>query len=188
MIMDSMKKFDAAFDYVMINEGGLEENEADPGGITKYGISLRFLRSLGKEKLKEYNIYIGDIVTPEDINDLTFEQSKAVYFGEFWQKAPFEKLNWQEVVNYIFDMAVNMGISPAIKCAQRAVWAVCKNKNVLQEDGILNDTTVGMINHCEFFIIASMRSERAGVYRLIVEKNPKEKIFLSDWLKRSYNK
>lgn len=186
--MSMESKFENAFKYVMINEGGLEENDLDPGGITKYGISLRFLRSLGKDKLKEYDVYISDVVTSDDIKDLTIEQAKAIYFGEFWKKSPFDKIDRQEVINYIFDMAVNMGISPAVKCAQRSVWSVMKDKEILPEDGILNDVTINMINHCEFFIITAMRSERAGTYRLIAERNPKEREFLPDWLKRSYNR
>lgn len=180
-------KFENAFNYVIVHEGGLEENSADPGGITKYGISLRFLRSISSDKLKDYEIYVGDLIDADDITHLTLDQAKAIYFGEFWCKAPFDRINRQEVVSYIFDMAVNMGISPAIKCAQRAGWAVIKNKEGILEDGILNAGTIEMINSCEFFIVPAMRSERASTYKLIAERNPKEREFLPNWLKRSYN-
>ncbi len=40
-----MSIFSTAHDYMMKNEGGLSENPADPGGVTNYGISLRFAKS-----------------------------------------------------------------------------------------------------------------------------------------------
>ncbi len=187
MEMCQSKKFDNAVSYVLMREGGLVENPNDPGGITNHGISLRFLRSIPVDTLKQYGVYVGTIAESDDILQLTEDQAKEIYRGEFWNKASFLSLNRQEVINYIFIMAVTMGISPAVKCAQRAVWAVLKNKKCLSEDGVLNELTIDLINHCEYFMLPAMRSERASTYKIIVERNPKEKDFLDGWLSRAYD-
>ncbi len=180
-------KFDSAVEYVLNNEGGLVNNPHDPGGITNFGISLRFLKSISVEKLKTYGIFSEE---SEDIVSLTKEQAKAIYRGEFWEHCKFDNINDQDCCNYIFDMAVNMGISPAIKCTQRACWAVMGKKDAIVDDGILGEKTLTLINYllrhnCGLELLYSMRSERAGYYRLIsLDGNNKE--FLNGWLRRAY--
>lgn len=178
-----MIDFDIAVNYVIKNEGGLEESQNDPGGITKYGISLRFLKSLPDPR--KYG-FTAETINSDTIKALTIEKAKELYKGEFWDHAPFERINDQNNVNYIFDAAVNLGIAPAIKCAQRACWAVLKKRNIIVDDGMLGEETISTINLCALYFPAAMRSERAGEYRVIAEKNPNEKEYLSDWLDRSY--
>lgn len=180
----NMVNYDVAFQVVLKNEGELEENPKDPGGITKYGISLRFLRNIPQEKLKTYGIF--DSPNENTIKDLTIDQVRRIYLEEFWKVAPFEKINNQQVVNYIFDMAIDMGISPAIKCAQRACWAIMKKKDNPIDDGVLGNATLDVINKCGIWIISAMRSERAGYYRLTAEHNTEDKEFLNGWLGRAY--
>lgn len=182
-----MSDFYLAVTYVIGNEGGLSVNPHDVGGITKYGISLRLLQNLHPETLKYYGIF--DTPTEQTIRDLTIEQAQKIYYGEFWIHAPFEKITAQIVCNYIFDMAVNMGIAPAIKCAQRAIWSYNSNRQILTEDGILGDETLRLINIANpFAYIASMRSERAGDYRVITALKPQEESNLQGWLNRAYTK
>ena len=180
-----MSQFDLAVAYILKNEGGLEENERDPAGITNHGISLRFLKALTPEKRKTYRLN-NDEPQSDDIRNLTESQATAIYFGEFWTHAPFDKINNQNACNYLFDAAANMGIAPAIKCAQRACWSVMKEKDKPIEDGILGLETIAAINQCAVYFMPAVRSERAGEYRLIAEKNPTEKEFLDGWLSRSY--
>lgn len=181
-----MANFDEAYAYIAKNEGGLVDNPHDNGGITNHGISLRFLRAVEPARLKAYGIY--DIEPNADtIRGLRPETAKAIYRGEFWERAPFEKILNQDVANYIFDMAVNMGIAPAIKCAQRATWAVmCKR--VLADDGILGEKTISMLRQCGFLLLPAMRSERAGYYRLAVKQSPDDAVFLDGWLNRAYSR
>lgn len=179
-----MNSFDMAVDYVLKNEVGLENNPHDPGGITKYGISLRFLKYISPERLKSYGIHIAD---EHAIINLTLDQAKELYKGEFWNNANFFDIVNQDCCNYIFDMAVNMGINPAIKCAQRGCWSVMKKRNIIEDDGILGKETIKMINQCGRLLLLPMISERAGYYRLISEKNNSQE-FLNGWLNRAYGK
>lgn len=181
--MISMASFDKAVEQVLLNEGILEDNPNDPGGITKYGISLRFLKNLQNQKQYGFD---PETIDRDTIQQLTDQQAKALYYGEFWQRSHFEQLTTQSICNYIFDMAINMGIAPAIKCAQRAVWAFAHNRNCVVDDGIMGEHTIGYINLFGAALMPALRSERAGDYRVIVNLNSMQREFLEGWLNRAY--
>lgn len=180
-----MNSFDIAFNYVIENEGGLIDNPNDPGGITKYGISLRFLKSIPLDILKSFGIYSAE---SDDISNLTIPQAKSLYKYSFWDIAKFTDITNQDCVNYIFDMAVNMGINPAIKCAQRACWSFMGKKGIIDDDGILGKKSIEMINHCGRYLLPSIRSERAGYYRVLIAERNNLKEFINGWLNRAYGK
>lgn len=177
-----MSDFEQAFKYLMKNEQGLEVDPNDAGGITNYGISLRFLKSLPADKLRTYGIF--EEVSEQTIRDLRLDQAKSIYKGEFWSAAPFERLRNQDVCNYLFDSAVNMGVAPAIKCAQRACWSIMRKCDLL-DDGVLGDRTLAIFGLCGNLMMAAMRSERAGYYRLI-EHIGNNAQFIKGWLTRAY--
>lgn len=181
-----MAVFDPAIALVLENEGGLEDNKADAGDITNFGISLRFLRSIPIETLKAYGIFVTDAIGADDIRHLTLDQAKALYRGEFWYHAPFCRISNQIVCNYLFDMAVNMGIAPAIKCAQRATWAILKDWEKLPDDGILGSASLDAINSCGPLLLTPLRAERGDFYRNLVEREPHNREFLRGWYDRTY--
>lgn len=182
-----MSNFTDAVNFVLDNEKGFVNNPKDEGGATNFGISLRFLKSLSSELRRAYGIYDMEI-TVDTIFHLTREQAIAIYQGEFWKHASFDKIRNQNLCNYIFDMAVNLGISPAIKCVQRACWAVMKKWELLPEDGILGNKTIDAIQICGFFLLPAIRAERGNFYRALVEKTPEQKEFIKGWYDRTYNK
>lgn len=180
-----MSNFEEAVNYVLANEGGLVENPHDPGGITNFGISLRFLKNIRMEKLHIYGIY--DLEIGEDtIRSLTLTQAKSIYKGEFWDNAPFDKILQQNYCNYIFDMVCNMGLAQAIKCVQRACWAVMKEWQRLEDDGILGDKTLAAIAQCGFMVLPPIRAERGSYYRNLPTVHSEE--FLKGWYDRTYNR
>lgn len=177
-----MISFDVAFDYLLPNEGGLTNDPNDAGGMTKYGISLRFLRACGLR----YDFDKNGIVDESEINNLTLLQARLIYKNEFWC-IEFEKINSQIIVNYIFDMWVNMGKKQAIRIVQRALWACGISRTVIKDDGILGPQTLTRINQISGTLLnVALRSERAAVYRLIVATHPENNVFLNGWLARAY--
>lgn len=179
-----MSLYSIALEYLLKNEGGIEENPKDPGGLTNMGISLRFLR--GIEDPAQYGVHDQNI-DADTIRNLTVTQMTAIYRGEFWDHSNFGNISDQDVCNYVFDAAVNMGIAPAVKCLQRAIWAVWKNRSAPCEDGIMGPNTLIWIERCKpVLLLAAMRSERAGNYREIVARQPEQEVFLNGWLRRAY--
>lgn len=108
-----MNDFDKAFVIVIGHEGGYVHNNQDPGGETKFGISKRSYPH-------------------EDIKNLTLDRAKDIYYNDWW--LPLQAFDLPEpVAILVFDMAVNMGKGPAVRCLQRAV-----NVHI---DGILGPDT-----------------------------------------------
>lgn len=85
--------FNISVAFVLQFEGGLSENEMDPGGLTKYGISQRAYPALG-------------------IRNLTLEQAVRIYHDDYWLKCDADKLPDKLAIQH-FDMAVNAGIGRA---------------------------------------------------------------------------
>lgn len=172
-----MSEFEKAIPIVLHNEGGLVDNPKDPGGITNFGISLRFLKST--EEYKDADAQF--------IRDLTTEKATEIYHKHFWLKE-YDQIDYQRVCNFIFDMSVNMGHEMAHKRVQRTIWAVKLNNNTLKDDGIFGPLTITYLNEIGETIMPILRSERSGFYRCIVSKDHYTfEGFLQGWLNRCYS-
>ena len=83
--------WDKAIDFVLSIEGGYSNDQNDPGGETRYGISKRSYPAL-------------------DIAHLTVDQAKEIYKKDYWDKLSCDDLpNGIDVI--AFDTAVNMGVN-----------------------------------------------------------------------------
>ncbi|MBQ3565328.1 MAG: peptidoglycan-binding protein [Alphaproteobacteria bacterium] len=159
------KKFERAFKYTITNEGVYANDPSDSGGETKYGISKRSYPNL-------------------DIKHLTLEEAKKIYFCDYWLKGKFEQISDKNIAIQLFDLSVNLGIRPATIVLQRALRSVGIN---VQEDGLLGPVTLSAMNNADpNALLAAIKSEAAGYYRLIAAKNPQQQKFLKGWLNRTY--
>lgn len=93
--------FDQAFERLVGHEGGYVNDPRDPGMETKYGISRR--------------TYPGEV-----IRTMTLERAKQLYLRDFWGPAGCDTV--PDAVKFdLFDMAVNSGVTQAVRTLQRAV-------------------------------------------------------------------
>lgn len=112
---------------ILKNEGGAKvvNDPHDPGGLTKYGISKRSWPNI-------------------DIENLTEEEAKQIYYAEYWLPIKVEALVDENAALQIFDMAVNAGVTRAVRMAQHCAKAY--------EDGIMGMGTIQAINNSECFV------------------------------------
>ena len=185
--MATISFLDLAMPTIWLHEGRLSDNKKDPGGITNYGISLRFLLKTGD--LDNDGWPDGDIdhdgdIDAEDIKKMTKEQAQKIYDLYFWSKYKYERIVPQSIATKVFDLSVNMGSVGAHKCLQRACRAAIGIK--LLEDGILGQNTLNVTNNCNSDkLLAAIKSEAAGYYRSIKYAGSQD--FLSGWLNRAYS-
>ena len=159
------EKFKKAFNYMLRNEGGYVNNSADLGSETKYGISQRSYPNL-------------------DIRQLSLKDAEKIYFCDYWLKGNFEQIPDENVATQLFDLSVNLGIRATTIVLQRALRSVGIN---VVEDGLLGSQTLsGVIFSKPSNLLAAIKSEAAGYYRLIAAKNPSQQKFLNGWLNRAY--
>ncbi len=191
--MKNMERFDKALANTLKHEGGFVNDPADPGGATKYGISLRFLRSLGEIEKYDYDSD-GDIDV-QDILKLTKEHARGLYYLEFWFDE-YEELRHDSIAAKIFDISVNVGTRQGIKLVQTAL-----NNRVppgwgeqLVIDGVLGPLTLSLLKYCTFSkiyadrFIEELENVQARFYFSLVVKRPALRKFLHGWLKRAYYK
>ena len=118
---DSVSAFGAALAMVRRWEGGLVDHPRDPGGITRWGISLRFLRGLGLD-------VNGDgVVNGQDVRDLSEAEVAELYRRHFWAMVSAELLP-PGVALAVFDGAVNQGPGRARRWLQKAAGAKVDGK------------------------------------------------------------
>ena len=171
-----MSNFDTAILTLLKHEGLFSDDPHDAGGATKYGISLRWLKSIGGVHQNQN----AEEITIDDIKNLKQEQAIELYCIHWWNKFNYEKILDQSIATKVFVLAVNIDAPPAHRCLQRALRAA---SNVhLVEDGILGNKTLSAINAANpVILLASLRSEAAGYYRSL--NNPR---YLEGWLNRAY--
>lgn len=162
-----LDKFEKAFAYAVSNEGEYVCNKHDQGGETKFGISQKAYPYL-------------------NIKDLTIDGAKKIYYNDYWIRAKCDQIVDAAVATKLFDLAVNTGIKQAAIILQRALRAT---GFILEEDGIIGSKTIQCANEANpSTLLAAMKSESAGYYRLIVAKRPSQRQFLLGWLNRAYKK
>lgn len=105
-------------DRVLSSEGGYNDDPADPGGETKWGISKRSYPNL-------------------DIAALTRQDAIDIYYTDFWVRTFGDELP-VAIAYQVFDAAVNHGIGNALRWMQRAVGVA--------DDGLIGPVTLQAVN------------------------------------------
>jgi len=163
--MTSRELFELAIDTVLAHEGDTYSDiPADRGGPTKYGIASRW--------------------HPEvDMQTLTRERAIEIYWTDHWEGHRYETLPAPIAIK-VFDLAVNLGHRTVVKCLQRALGACGAPVKV---DGLLGrDTASAAASVDQLALMAALRSEAAGEYRVLAAKNQDQVVFLNGWLNRAY--
>ena len=161
------EKFEEAFEYVIENEGEYVDDPHDSGGETKWGICKRSYPHL-------------------DIKKLSLNEVKEIYHRDFWERGKYEDITDTSLAVKLFDLSVNIGTKQSNILIQRALQSVGE---AVIEDGIVGAITLAAINKSPpRELLAALKSESAGYYRLIAAKNPSQKKFLNGWLNRAYRK
>jgi len=165
-----------ALNWIFQAEGLLSDDPDDPGGTTKYGISLRFLSSLGN---------LGDIdgdgdIDSDDIRALTPADAASLYLNHFWTGVRADEL--PDRLNIaVFDMAVNAGVRRAVKILQQAL--------PVKLDGIIGPATLAAARramaHAPDFLIVYL-GYRAQYYRDITLANSSLSKYLRGWINRLF--
>ena len=173
----SDKRFDIAMQTVLRHEGGLSHDKNDPGGYTKYGISLRFLKD---SKIDPNGDGVED---KEDIIHLTQTEADKIYYNKFWIKGHYDKIGDRRVAAHLFDFGVNAGLSQSAKLSKRAINRILTTPIIV--DGIMDAKTIQIINHLvPSVFLSAFNAEEEDFYLGIVKRHPQLKCFLKGWLNR----
>ena len=168
-----MSNFPKCFDVLMRFEGEeFEDVPGDEGGPTKFGITLSRFQELFPE------------VTIEQLKAMAKGEAMTWYEEQYWIRYHLDEITSTDVASRLLLALVNLGPRRAVYAAQRACRAT---GHAIQEDGILGPVTFATLNQIHTAIlIPALRSEVAGYYRRILDKDPTQEQFRAGWLARAY--
>lgn len=106
-----MKTVSEIAEEIVAREGGYVNDPDDPGGATKYGVTLRTMRRLGLELTEDNRIDAADV------KQISRAQAVEIYIEHYFTRPGIGNLP-QVLQPSVFDMMVNAG-SNAIKVLQR---------------------------------------------------------------------
>lgn len=199
-----MANFKIAYNKTLLEEGGLNDNPNDAGGLTMMGVCYRdwnneypmfFIIVNNYIKVSELDLAYK-LPNDTDINKknrrMRIKQCKELVYKlcngnnkfmeilskiykTYWDKCKLELLNNQDAANTIFDFAFNAGANRAVRYAQRIVNT--------KEDGIMGTISINAINNADNFV-KDYNDARKSYYQKISAKNSNQ-VFLGGWIKRT---
>jgi lysozyme family protein len=165
--MSDRERFDRLIGAVLEHEGGLADDPDDPGGITKFGISLRSYPHLGRD----------------GIRNLTIPQAKDIYYRDWWIKLRCSEIRDDSVAQKYLDTCVNLGPRPGTRILQRALGEVGQRVTV---DGRIGPQTLAAANRADpGVLITAMRRMQASHYESVIMRNPALAKFRRGWMARA---
>lgn len=120
-----MANFQEALKKVLVYEGGYVNDKDDAGGETYKGIARRYNKdsimwpevdkvTRATKNVKQINIILEQ-------NKIVQNEVARIYKKDYWDKLHLDEVKSQTIAYQLFDTAVNMGVSKAIKLAQQTV-------------------------------------------------------------------
>lgn len=175
-----MADYNKAIPITLEFEGGLSDDAADSGGITKYGVCIEFAKDT--HDLKLFDKTGNGRITREDIKRLTIEDAKKAFKKYFWDKLSLDDCPSDKKALLLFDFSMNSGIGNAVPALQRTLNKMGSN---LVIDGKYGPKTRAAFfaadekEFCEKYL-----NTRENFFRRIVERRPSQRVFLRGWLNR----
>ena len=116
---------------IVAREGGFVNDPDDPGGATKFGVTLGTMRGLGLDLTSDGRI------DASDVRALSKEQATDIFVKHYFEKPRIAALP-QALQASVFDMYVNAG-SNAVRILQRLLNDMGEN---LAVDGMLGPKSI----------------------------------------------
>ncbi|PRY78833.1 putative peptidoglycan binding protein [Yoonia maritima] len=116
---------------IVAREGGYVNDADDPGGATKYGVTVHTLRRLGMDLTGDNE------VTDADVRVLTRAHAVSIFVEHYFRAPKIDKLP-DAIQASVFDMYVNAGAS-AVRILQRLLNDMRIEVSV---DGVIGPQTI----------------------------------------------
>ena len=185
---DHEARWAAIYARLLKTEGGYVNNPKDPGGATKYGISLRFLAIRGlvdvdRDGYADFDLNRDGRIDALDVKLLSPAQAEALYLRLFFIETGFWSLP-RPLDAAVFDFGVNAGTGTSVRLLQKAINALTAPP--LKADGRLGPATRrGVVQALKSGpLLTKFRDQVAAHYRYLVAHNGDLQQFLNGWLNR----
>lgn len=151
----------------------------DPGGATKWGISLLFLKDVGdlnKDGWRDGDINRDGVVNWLDIKGMTQEQAEALYYSHFYVGEAWPRITSDALAFKCFDIGVNIGPGRTAKILAQALMEIGESSVA---DYRLDDNELAGINNYPNLLYPEFIWRMEDFYKS--RNKPK---YLNGWLNR----
>lgn len=179
--------FSTAHTFTAKWEGGLSDDAADSGGLTKFGVDLAMMQDIastqaGRDTLDRMGVILP--VTRSTIKNLTETQAASIYRWQAWEALKLDQIPLRPAV-VLYDAAVNSGPKQSVKFAQRGYNACVAYGQPLDTDGIMGPATRQAMQQADTDkILMAMLDQREKFFNDLVAAKPSQEVFLRGWLNR----
>ncbi len=160
-----MKSVEEIATDIVAREGGYVNDPDDPGGATKYGVTIHTMRRLGLDLDRDGRITAGDV------RRLTRDQARDIFLRHYFRKPRLNDLPMPLQAS-VFDMYVNAG-SNAVRLLQELFR---KMGYELSVDGVLGPQTLGIardaIRRAPDHLVDAYGIERRNYYYRLADRRP----------------
>lgn len=127
-----MKSVEEIADEIVAREGGFVDDPDDPGGPTKYGLTLGTMQRLGLDVNRD-----GEVSTT-DVKRLDRVMARNVFIEHYFERSRIAELP-PVLHDTVFDMYVNAGAN-AVRILQRLLREM---EELVTVDGVIGPKTIG---------------------------------------------
>lgn len=163
--------YDVSITNVLKSEGGAAytNNPKDPGGPTKYGVTLHDVRA-----------YIDSNATAETVKRLTQPQAEEIYQNKYWLHRCVRGDLLPAGLDYsVFDYAVNAGV-------QRVGIVLRRLLGVNTDRCDVSEALAGIIRRKDpDKMIRALNAERRQFYANLIAARPASEVFRNGWMARA---
>ncbi|MDE7064603.1 MAG: hypothetical protein K2O70_03930, partial [Desulfovibrionaceae bacterium] len=181
-MLTSEKAFELAHTHVAKWEGGFFDHPNDPGGVTMYGVSLMFLKSLD---LIEGDIDGDGDIDRDDVLAITRDTARQIFRRHFWDKPNAGELPSLVAVCF-YDLAVNAGTGRAAIVLQEGINTIYPKAipRLAPNVGPLTRTWSrrAVTDDRQLELCHAYLNRREAWYRRLANAKPKSAVFLKGWL------
>ena len=174
-----MANFDKAFAFMAPHEWNRLHNYTadpdDPGGATKWGITLNSWKTMGSHA----DLNEDGEINAEDVQLITEDQAKMFYRAHYWK---FDQLNDDVLASKLFDTGVNLGVGTAIIYLQKAINSLGGSVVV---DGSLGPMTTSAANGFSTELLPVIVSLQKKHYEDWIAEKPAREKYRDDLIGRA---
>ena len=170
---------------IVAREGGFVNDLNDPGGATKYGVTISTLRALNLDKTGDGQ------VTVEDVHALTKADALRIFTEHYYLKPRIDLLP-APLQPSVFDMQVNAG-SNAVRILQKLL---AEFQEPVTVDGLIGPETAKAaeraFSKADQYLIDAYAIARRNYYFRLADRKPRLRKFArtkaggkGGWIKRA---
>lgn len=177
--------FETAHAHVAKWEGGFFDHPSDPGGVTNYGVSLMFLKSLS---LIDADIDGDGDIDRADVLKITKQNAKSLFRKYFWD-IPHAATLPPLVSVAFYDLAVNAGTGRSAIVVQQAINQLVPGSiaRLAPNLGPLTRKHTHLLSDSgrQLELAETILEQRAAWYQRLASAKKSSAVFLKGWLNRT---